>query len=448
MVEMETKIKVAERSRSYERYKDSGVAWLGEIPEHWEITRLANIGRFSSSGIDKLIKKNESLVKIINYTDVYKNLELIINSAINFMEVTTPESNRIKNLVKKGDLIFLPSSETLEDLGLSALVDEDIENLSFSYHVLRFEFTAEVAHRFKKYFTNNKKGLNEFSKKGTGSIRKTLGRNDFRNTIVTLPPLQEQTAIAQFLDDKTTKIDEAINIKQQQISLLKERKQILIHKAVTQGLNPNVKLKNSGVEWIGEIPEGWDLLPGFMVYKENKTKNHGMTENVVLSLSYGNIVIKPKEKLVGLVPESFETYQIVKPGDIIIRCMDLQNDKTSLRTGIAVNDGIITSAYLNLNIVNNNVSEYVYNFLHSLDTTKVLYKFGTGLRQNLSFGDFKHLQIPIPPKEEQETIVDYIENITQKIETAISLKQQEIAKLKEYKSSLINSVVTGKVKVC
>jgi type I restriction enzyme S subunit len=292
--------------------------------------------------------------------------------------------------------------------------------------------------------------IEEFYRMGHGIVADlwTTRYDEMKAIMVGIPPLSEQTKIAQFLDDKTTKIEDAIAIKQQQINLLKERKQILIHKAVTRGLDDSVTLKDSGVEWIGEIPEHWLLLPGFMVYKENKTKNYGMKEDVVLSLSYGNIVIKPKEKLIGLVPESFETYQIVKPGDIIIRCMDLQNDKTSLRTGISVNDGIITSAYLNLNIVNNNVSAYIYNFLHSLDTTKVLYKFGTGLRQNLSFGDFKHLRIPVPPSYEQKEIVIYIEDVTRKIETAIGLKQQEINKLKEYKSSLINGVVTGKVKVC
>ena len=188
-------------------------------------------------------------------------------------------------------------------------------------------------------------------------------------------------------------------------------------------------------------------MPGFRIYKENKTKKDSKIEDVVLSLSYGNIVIKPKDKLTGLVPESFDTYQKVKHGDIIIRCMDLQNDQTSLRTGIAKNDGIITNAYLNLNIINNNNSEYIYNFLHSLDVTKVLYKFGTGLRQNLSYSDFKRLQVLLPPIAEQKEIVDFINLISQKISTTISLKEKEIEKLKEYKMSLIDSVVTGKIRV-
>jgi type I restriction enzyme S subunit len=207
------------------------------------------------------------------------------------------------------------------------------------------------------------------------------------------------------------------------------------------------KMKNSGVEWIGEIPEEWEIVPGFTVYKENKTKNIGMIEDRVLSLSYGKIVVKPKEKLTGLVPESFETYQIVKPRDIIIRCMDLQNDQTSLRTAISIYDGIITSAYLNLNIIDDFNSNYLHYYLHSLDITKVLYKLGSGLRQNLSYEDFKRLPIIKPSKNRQQLIVNYIKENNQKIDKAITLQEQQITKLKEYKATLIDSVVTGKVKV-
>ncbi|MGP5663258.1 hypothetical protein ACTXPE_12885, partial [Psychrobacter celer] len=116
--------------------------------------------------------------------------------------------------------------------------------------------------------------------------------------------------------------------------------------------------KDSGVDWLGEIPEEWDLTPAFKFINENKLKNKGLTVDTVLSLSYGNILIKPKEKLTGLVPESFETYQIVEPNDIIIRCMDLQNDKTSLRIGLVKDKGIITSAYLALKVANSYLPEY------------------------------------------------------------------------------------------
>ncbi|MGF1849406.1 restriction endonuclease subunit S [Vibrio lentus] len=200
--------------------------------------------------------------------------------------------------------------------------------------------------------------------------------------------------------------------------------------------------KDSGIDWLGAIPSEWNLVPGFMAYSENKRNNKGLKEEQVLSLSYGKIIIKPKEKLVGLVPESFETYQIVEPGDLIIRCMDLQNDKTSLRTGLSVNHGIITSAYLNLKINEKYHSKFLYYYLHSLDTTKVLYKFGTGLRQNLSFQDFYRLPVFDIPKSLQTAIANFLDKKTDQIDEAVAIKQQQIELLKERKQIIIQQTVT------
>ena len=200
--------------------------------------------------------------------------------------------------------------------------------------------------------------------------------------------------------------------------------------------------KDSGVEWLGEIPSHWDLTIGMNVFRENKRDNKGMKEKTVLSLSYGQIIIKPEEKLVGLVPESFETYQIVEPNDIIIRCTDLQNDKTSLRTGLAKDKGIITSAYLNLKVINNHSAKFLHYYLHTLDITKVLYKFGSGLRQNLSFLDFKRLPIIDIPLSEQQKIAQFLDDKTAKIDQAVDLAEKQIALLKEHKQILIQNAVT------
>lgn len=200
--------------------------------------------------------------------------------------------------------------------------------------------------------------------------------------------------------------------------------------------------KDSGVEWLGKIPSHWDLTIGMNVFRENKRDNKGMKEKTVLSLSYGQIIIKPEEKLVGLVPESFETYQIVEPNDIIIRCTDLQNDQTSLRTGLAKDKGIITSAYLNLKVINNHSAKFLHYYLHALDITKVLYKFGSGLRQNLSFLDFKRLPIIDISLSEQQKIAQFLDDKTAKIDQAVDLAEKQIALLKEHKQILIQNAVT------
>ncbi|MGN6879754.1 restriction endonuclease subunit S [Neisseria sp. P0020.S005] len=196
------------------------------------------------------------------------------------------------------------------------------------------------------------------------------------------------------------------------------------------------------MEWLGKIPSQWELTIGMNVFRENKRDNKGMKEKTVLSLSYGQIIIKPEEKLVGLVPESFETYQIVEPNDIIIRCTDLQNDQTSLRTGLAKDKGIITSAYLNLKVINNHSAKFLHYYLHTLDITKVLYKFGSGLRQNLSFLDFKRLPIIDIPLSEQQKIAQFLDDKTAKIDQAVDLAEKQIALLKEHKQILIQNAVT------
>lgn len=200
--------------------------------------------------------------------------------------------------------------------------------------------------------------------------------------------------------------------------------------------------KDSKAEWIGIIPEHWEVVPGFTLVEERKEKNKGFIEKTILSLSYGNVIVKPEEKLTGLVPESFETYQLVYPGDIIIRPTDLQNDKTSLRTGLAKNKGIITSAYINLRIKNGFSSAFYHYFLHSVDITKVIYGMGSGLRQNLDFGDFKRFSFLLPPKKEQEDIVTFLDRKTAQIDKAISIKEKQIELLKERRQILIHRAVT------
>ncbi|WP_373478367.1 restriction endonuclease subunit S [Geminocystis sp.] len=200
--------------------------------------------------------------------------------------------------------------------------------------------------------------------------------------------------------------------------------------------------KDSGVDWLGEIPQTWELTSGRTCFAQQEIKNKGNQETTVLSLSYGNIVIKPEAKLDGLVPESFETYQIVDVGNIIIRSTDLQNDKTSLRVGLVKNKGIITSAYLCL-VTNEKIKpEFAYYLLHAYDLLKVYYGMGSGLRQNLSFTDFKYLKLPLPPIEEQEKIVKFLDKKCEEVEKSIELKQRLIALLDEQKSIVINQAVT------
>ena len=166
---------------------------------------------------------------------------------------------------------------------------------------------------------------------------------------------------------------------------------------MTADLKPYPTYKPSGVEWLGDVPAHWEVLAGRACYHRKKVPNMGMKESDVLSLSYGQIVVKPSEQLHGLVPASFETYQIVDPGDIVIRPMDLQNDWNSLRFGLSRHRGIITSAYMCFQTERGMSQEYGYLLLHTYDLKKVFYGLGSGLRQSLSWDDFKYLPCLVPP---------------------------------------------------
>jgi type I restriction enzyme S subunit len=200
--------------------------------------------------------------------------------------------------------------------------------------------------------------------------------------------------------------------------------------------------KDSGVEWLGVIPAGWNAQYGFTFLFESKEKNNGMKRNTVLSLSYGNIRVKADTELTGLVPESFETYQLVNKGDIIFRPTDLQNDHTSLRSGISDFDGIITSAYLNLRIMPVANTKFVSYIFRCIDNNKVIYGLGSGLRQNIDYRDFRRFSFPFPPLLEQTAIAAFLDEKTVKIDTAIAQKEQMISLLKERKQILIQNAVT------
>ncbi|MGK4047269.1 restriction endonuclease subunit S [Ligilactobacillus salivarius] len=203
-----------------------------------------------------------------------------------------------------------------------------------------------------------------------------------------------------------------------------------------------VKMKDSGIEWIGEIPETWKVTPLYMCFTERRNKNRLGKEKNLLSLSYGHIVQKNIEAKGGLLPESFTTYNIIEPGDIIIRPTDLQNDKRSLRTGLSNEHGIITSAYIDLEPLKNVNSKYYHYLLHSYDIQKVFYNMGNGVRQGLNYSEFSKLRVLAPKSIEQQQIADYLDHKTAEIDGLIDKINTEIDTLKRYQSSIITQAVT------
>ena len=206
-------------------------------------------------------------------------------------------------------------------------------------------------------------------------------------------------------------------------------------------LKPYADYKESGLPWLGQVPGHWETRPAFGALVPNRERNYGMKEKTVLSLSYGRIVVKPVDKLHGLVPESFETYQIVNPGDIVVRTTDLQNDHTSLRVGMVRDRGIITSAYLALRLKEGVNPEFGFQFLNVWDASKAIYGYGSGLRQNLDFSHFKRMPVCVPSPHEQAAIVRFLDWANGRLERAIRAKRKVIALLGEQKQAIVHRAV-------
>lgn len=203
------------------------------------------------------------------------------------------------------------------------------------------------------------------------------------------------------------------------------------------------KMIDSGVEWLGDIPETWDLVQLGSLFSEHKNKNTGMQSNNLLSLSYGNIIQKDINTSDGLLPESFEGYNVIDDGDIVLRLTDLQNDQRSLRVGLCHERGIVTSAYVTLRKRNPAMnSQFFYYLIHSYDVRKGFYGMGAGVRQGLNFAGVRKIMLTLPSADEQTMIADFLGKKIEQVDTLIANVQAQIEKLKAYKQSLITEVVT------
>ena len=439
--------------------KDSGVEWIGDIPENWEVRKLRNIGKFTSSGIDKKIEEGQPLVKIINYTDVYGNSSNILNNK-DYM-VVSADANRIKeHLVKEGDLIFTPSSETVEDIGISALVNEPLENTAYSYHVLRFRPIIEISKQYKKYLCNNHYVLNYFSSRASGTIRQTLSRRDFNECYVLLPPLSEQQKIAEFLDDKCGAIDEIISKTEQSIEEYKKLKQSVITKAVTKGIRPNRPMQDSNIEWIGEIPQDWEIKKFRNILKERTEKNVPIksTERLSLSIDLGVTLYAEKTTNLDRFKDDFEQYKIAHEGDLVMNSMNMIIGAV----GVSKYYGCVSPVYYTWydETPNHTTAKYCEYLLRCKTIKKVLFALGRGIyaiergddrvntcRLKISRDDLKNLKLPLPSLDEQAEIINYLDEKCAEIDTLIEKKQQFLAEMANYKKSLIYEYVIGKKEV-
>ncbi|OOF55382.1 hypothetical protein BKK56_06490 [Rodentibacter genomosp. 2] len=415
--------------KRYESYKDSGVEWLEEVPEHWEVRKVKHIFRL----VVEPAPKNNSQELLSVYSDIGVKPRAELEERGN--KASTTDGYWV---VKKGDIIINKLLAWMGAIGLS-----DYNGItSPAYDVLRPY--QKIDGKFFHYLFRTNLCLSEFKKKSRGimDMRLRLYFEELGNIFVPFPQYSEQQRISQYLDDKTTKIDHAISLAEKQIELLKEHKQILIQRAVTKGLDSNVEMKDSGVEWIGEVPAHWEVkkLKFVLVLSNNKEESKNSDKRYIGMENVESFTGKINDTILSAEGVANSFYK----NEILFGKLRPYLTKSYL----ADFDGVCSTEFLVYKTTQNMNNHFALSIFlsHGFINTVNSSTYGSKMpRANSEF--LSNMLLPIPPLEEQQQIAQYLYDKTAKIDYAISLKQQHIEKLKEYKSVLINDVVTGKVRV-
>lgn len=409
-------------------------AWLGEYPSRWNMVKLRQV-------LTPVSMKNHPdmpLLSVVREKGVIKrNVE---DKKENHNYVPDDLSNY--KLVKCGQFAMNKMKAWQGSYGISkydGIVSPAYFVFDVNYDLNPDFFNCAIrCMTYVSYFGRASDGIR------VGQWDLSIGR--MKEIPFLVPPREEQDQIVRFLDWKVSGINKLINIRKRQIAELEEIKRSKIGLLI-MGQQQNVPYKETAVSWVKTIPAHWAEKSLVQVAEEQQIKNAGMIEGNLLSLSYGKIINKDINSTDGLLPASFEGYQIVYDGNIILRLTDLQNDHRSLRTGLVTQTGIITSAYTCLKVRGNILPEYLQLQLHVADLCKVFYGMGGGVRQSIGFKEIRKLIVAVPSIEEQQHILECVRGVEKPVNHAIQKNRDIIAGLEDLKTRLISDVVTGKIDV-
>lgn len=439
--------------KRYATYKDSGIEWIGEIPSHWDCVKLKRLLTANDGGVWG--EDNGDTI-------VLRSTEINIDGSWNFASEPArrklTETEFKKGILLKGDLLVTKSSGSELHIGKTALVDERVARMKccYSNFMQRLRLKNKLSSNLYFYFLNSmiaREQYNYLSNTTTGLAN--LGAELLANVIVPTPPSTEQTAIASYLDRKTSEIDQLISDKKRLLELYQEEKTALINQAVTKGISPDVKMKDSGIDWLGEIPEHWEVKRLKYVLREKLkygANESAIDENLnhpryIRITDFGNDGMLKQDTFKSLSPEKAIDY-LLNDGDILFARSGATVGKTfqfKNYEGIACFAGYLIKASVNTSLMN---SDFLYLFTKS--GAYEYWKssiFNQATIQNIGADKYASLELPVPPFAEQQSIVHYIETESARIDAKIVKTEKLIELLTEYRTALISEVVTGKIKV-
>jgi type I restriction enzyme S subunit len=440
--------------RKYPKYKNSGIAWVGAIPDDWVKSKFKILVFYQEGPGLRSFQFTESGIRVIcvsNITDKGIDFETTHTRHISWDEY----EEKYKHFTVQDNDILLSSSGSI---GKVSKYHYDGEHVMLNTSTIRIHTkdNRKILNEFLPFYLGSEYVQIQLRFLMTGGIVNNFGPSHLDQLFLYLPPLPEQQQIVTYLDHKTTLIDQIISGSEKKIELLKEQRTATINHAVTKGLNPKVKMKDSGVQWIGEIPEGWDISPLRFLYKKigsGVTPRGGgevYVEDGVIFIRSQNVHFDGL-RLDDVVKIEEETHHSMK-GTWVLREDVLLNI-----TGGSIGRCCIVKSEQPMNVnqhvciirPNNRINPYFLNQIlqSSIGQTQIDLYITGGNREGLSTENIKNFKVTIPPIQEQQQIVTYLDQKTKEIDDLIASEKKRIELLKEYRQSLISEVVTGKIKV-
>lgn len=413
---------------TYSRYKTSAATWLGDVPEHWTIERI----KYALT--EKRARPAPNLpAGAISYGRV------VVKNSDRMLE----ETKATYQEVLSGDYLINPINLNYDLVSLRTALSKLDVVVSPAYIVAKAN-AAKLHNEFGQFLLYVF-DIRHMKSLGAG-VRQTIGFDDIGNSFWALPPMEEQALIAAFLQQETIRIDSIVDKKHKFMELLREKRAACISSAVTNGIGRANEFQPSGLKSIGDVPSHWAMSPVGRALRQTKRVVGDKHDSYkLLSLTTRGVIERDTSDNAGKFPESFETYQEVRPGQFVFCLFDM--DETPRTVGLSERHGMITGAYAVFECLDRDFAGYLfYLFLH-LDTCKGLKPHYTGLRKTIRPTKFTSIRIPFPPVEEAVSIAHYLDEQTKRIDILIAKTERSIELLKEHRSALITAAVTGKIDV-
>ena len=439
----------------YPEYKTSNTDFIGQVPAHWKLERLKHCAEVFPSNVDKKSVDGQVPVKLCNYTDVYYNDT--IGGELGFMLATATKEQAMRFELQQGDVVFTKDSESADDIGVAAYVSKRLPGVVYGYHLSIARANRAAIGEFLKQYFNSQETKSYFAVSANGLTRVGLGQYAVDNAPIALPTVDEQTQIARFLEHETAKIDALIREQERLIALLQEKRQAVISHAVTKGLDPNMPTKDSGVEWLGEVPEHWIISQLKFNTLDIQTGPFGSQLHAEDYVEDGIPLINPAHMIDGLIVPDPQvsvddaTWLRLKrhslaAGDLILarrgelgRCAIISEEQDGWLCGTGSLKAKLTSQI---------EPEYAYLLISSKGVVSELSLESKGsTMQNLNTETLGRVKLPMPPLWEQKLILDYIHEVSGQYATLVSTAQSANKLITERRSALISAAVTGKIDV-